>query len=40
MQKRFAIKLIAACAVAAGAMGTVGLDQAQTKLKLAHVYET
>lgn len=40
MQKRFAIKLIAACAVAAGAMGTVGLAQAQTKLKWAHVYET
>jgi TRAP-type C4-dicarboxylate transport system substrate-binding protein len=40
MQKRFAIKLIAACAVAAGAMGTVGIAQAQTKLKWAHVYET
>ena len=40
MQKRFAIKLIAACAVAAGAMGTAGLAQAQTKLKWAHVYET
>ena len=39
MQKRFAIKLIAA-AVAAGAMGTVGIAQAQTKLKWAHVYET
>ncbi len=40
MQKRFAIKVIAAAAVFAGAMGTAGLAQAQTKLKWAHVYET
>jgi len=40
MQKRFAIKLIAACAVLAGAAGTTGIAQAQTKLKWAHVYET
>jgi tripartite ATP-independent transporter DctP family solute receptor len=40
MQKRFAIKLIAACAVLAGAAGTAGIAQAQTKLKWAHVYET
>ena len=40
MQKRFAIKVIAAAAVFAGAMGATGLAQAQTKLKWAHVYET
>jgi tripartite ATP-independent transporter DctP family solute receptor len=40
MKKRFAIKLIAACAVLAGAAGTTGIAQAQTKLKWAHVYET
>ena len=40
MKKRFAIKLIAACAVLAGAAAPFGLAQAQTKLKWAHVYET
>ncbi|KWT82754.1 MULTISPECIES: sialic acid TRAP transporter substrate-binding protein SiaP [unclassified Variovorax] len=35
--KRFALKTIAACVLAAGALG---LAQAQTKLKWAHVYET
>lgn len=40
MNKRFAIKLIAACALVAGAAGTATLAQAQTKLKWAHVYET
>ena len=40
MQKRFALKLIAACTVLAGALGIPGLAQAQTKLKWAHVYET
>jgi tripartite ATP-independent transporter DctP family solute receptor len=40
MQKRFAIKLIAACTVLAGALAIPGLAQAQTKLKWAHVYET
>lgn len=38
--KRFALKTLAACAIAAGALGAVGLAQAQTKLKWAHVYET
>ena len=38
--KRFALKLIAACALAAGALAPLGLAQAQTKLKWAHVYET
>jgi tripartite ATP-independent transporter DctP family solute receptor len=40
MQKRFAIRLIAAAAVVASAMGATGIAQAQTKLKWAHVYET
>ena len=40
MQKRFAIRLIAACTVLTGALGIPGLAQAQTKLKWAHVYET
>jgi tripartite ATP-independent transporter DctP family solute receptor len=40
MQKRFAIKLIAACTLLTGAMGSFGLAHAQTKLKWAHVYET
>jgi tripartite ATP-independent transporter DctP family solute receptor len=40
MQKRFAIRVIAACALLTGAMGTSGLALAQTKLKWAHVYET
>ncbi|WP_143684500.1 sialic acid TRAP transporter substrate-binding protein SiaP [Variovorax sp. KK3] len=35
--KRFAMKTIAACLLAAGALG---MAQAQTKLKWAHVYET
>ena len=40
MKKRFAIQLVAACVLATGAAGTLGLAQAQTKLKWAHVYET
>ncbi|SFN06599.1 sialic acid TRAP transporter substrate-binding protein SiaP [Variovorax sp. OV329] len=40
MKKRLAIKTLAACALAAGALGTLGSAQAQTKLKWAHVYET
>ena len=40
MQKRFAIKLVAACTVLTAALGIPGLAQAQTKLKWAHVYET
>jgi tripartite ATP-independent transporter DctP family solute receptor len=39
MQKRFTLKLIAACAAFAAVAGP-GLAQAQTKLKWAHVYET
>src|SRR3954469_13706062 len=39
MSKRFTLKLIAACALAAAAVAP-GLAQAQTKLKWAHVYET
>jgi tripartite ATP-independent transporter DctP family solute receptor len=39
MQKRFALKLIAACAALA-AIAAPGIAQAQTKLKWAHVYET
>lgn len=35
--KRFALKTIAACVLATGALG---MAQAQTKLKWAHVYET
>ncbi len=38
--KRFTIKLIAACALAAGALGQFGIANAQTKLKWAHAYET
>lgn len=38
--KRFAIKTIAACAIAASTLGAFGLAHAQTKLKWAHVYET
>ena len=38
MSKRFTLKLIAACALAAAAVAP-GLAQAQTKLKWAHVYE-
>ena len=40
LTKRFAIKTIAACAIAVGAAGTFGIANAQTKLKWAHVYET
>ncbi|MDM0038494.1 sialic acid TRAP transporter substrate-binding protein SiaP [Variovorax sp. J22G21] len=40
INKRFAIKTLAACAIAVGAAGTVGIANAQTKLKWAHVYET
>lgn len=40
MKKRLAIKTLAACALAATAMGLLGTAQAQTKLKWAHVYET
>ncbi len=38
--KRFALRTLVACAVAASALGAVGTAQAQTKLKWAHVYET
>ena len=38
--KRKTLKLIAACAAVAAAMGTFGVANAQTKLKWAHVYET
>ena len=37
--KRFALKTLVACAVAATAFGVLGTAQAQTKLKWAHVYE-
>jgi tripartite ATP-independent transporter DctP family solute receptor len=37
--KRFALRTLVACAVAAGAFGMLGTAQAQTKLKWAHVYE-
>ena len=40
MNKRFAIKLVAACAVLAGTTAPFGVAHAQTKLKWAHVYET
>ncbi len=40
MNKRNAIKTIAACAMMAGAVATFGTAHAQTKLKWAHVYET
>jgi len=40
MNKREAIKTIAAGAVAAATGGVMGVAQAQTKLKWAHVYET
>jgi tripartite ATP-independent transporter DctP family solute receptor len=40
MQKRFTLKFIASCAALAGALGTFGIANAQTKLKWAHVYET
>ncbi len=39
-KKRFTIKIIAACALIAGAAGFSGIAAAQTKLKWAHVYET
>ena len=38
--KRFAIQAIAACALIAASAATVGVANAQTKLKWAHVYET
>lgn len=40
MKKRFAIQALAAAALVAGSLATVGVAQAQTKLKWAHVYET
>lgn len=40
MNKRFAMKAVAACVIATGAMGAFGIANAQTKLKWAHVYET
>ena len=40
MNQRFAIKLVAACAILAGATAPFGIAHAQTKLKWAHVYET
>jgi TRAP-type C4-dicarboxylate transport system substrate-binding protein len=38
--KRHTLKAIAACALAATALGASGIAGAQTKLKWAHVYET
>lgn len=38
--KRLTLRTLAACAIAVGATGAMGLAQAQTKLKWAHVYET
>ena len=40
MSRRLTIKLLAACALFAGATGHLSLANAQTKLKWAHVYET
>ena len=40
MQKRFAIRVLAAATLLTGVLGIPGLAQAQTKLKWAHVYET
>jgi tripartite ATP-independent transporter DctP family solute receptor len=40
MKQRFTLKLIAACAIGAWAIGQFSLAQAQTQLKWAHVYET
>lgn len=40
MSKRNTLKTIATCALLAGAFGTFGIANAQTKLKWAHVYET
>ncbi|RZL67218.1 MAG: DctP family TRAP transporter solute-binding subunit [Variovorax sp.] len=40
INKRIAIRTMAACAIAAAAAGTFGIANAQTKLKWAHVYET
>ena len=37
MKKRLAIKTLAACAVAAGALAPLGSAQAQTKLRWARV---
>jgi tripartite ATP-independent transporter DctP family solute receptor len=36
---RLAIKTLAACALVSGGLGTIGMANAQTKLKWAHVYE-
>ena len=40
MDKRFTLKALTACALAASALLAPALAQAQTKLKWAHVYET
>jgi tripartite ATP-independent transporter DctP family solute receptor len=40
MDKRFTLKALSACALAASALLAPALSQAQTKLKWAHVYET
>ena len=40
MQKRFTLRLMAACALLATAAAPFGMAHAQTKLKWAHVYET
>lgn len=40
MNKRFALKLIAGCAMVASCLAPLASAQAQTKLKWAHVYET
>lgn len=40
MDKRFALKALAACTLITGALAAPALAQAQTKLKWAHVYET
>ncbi len=40
IQKRFAIKVVAICALIAGTTALIGTANAQTKLKWAHVYET
>lgn len=37
---KLAIKTLAACALVSGGMGTIGIANAQTKLKWAHVYES
>jgi tripartite ATP-independent transporter DctP family solute receptor len=40
MNKRLTVKTLACCALAASLWGSMGLAQAQTKLKWAHAYET